>query len=347
MATSVQIVNPLDHPQWDDWMRAWREATSFHSMGWARTLAEAYGFQPCYAMISDELGAVAVWPMMEVRGLGGRRRGVSLPFSDGCGALVREPSDQSALMEAVRKEAGVRGWRTVEFRGPVGTEAAPPTPSSSFFTHEVDLSGTEEDQWNRCRSSVRRAARKARASHVETRCGCADEHMNAFYHLFTLTRRRHGLPPPPIDFFRLLQRHVLQPGAGTVVTAWRAGRAIAASIFLHFGTRSLYKYGASDHRHQAERPNDLVMWEGLRWCRARGGRWLSLGKTRRVQEGLRRFKNGWGAREETLDYFTYDMDSGSYITSRDDVDGWYNHIFRRMPLPLLRWTGRLLYHHAA
>lgn len=343
------MVSPLDYPQWDEWVGAWDEATSFHSSAWCRTLVETYGYRPCYAIMKEEGGSLrAVLPMMEVRGMGGRRRGVSLPFTDVCGMLVRNGHDGVLLMDAIRGAARLQGWRTIEFRGAMpADEKSSPIPAISFVTHTVDLGGTEDELWNRCRPAVRRAIRKAREAGLEVECGSGDDFVNAFYYLFTLTRRRHGLPPPPRDFFRSFQRHMLQSGAGTVVMARRKGEPVAASIFLCFGGHALFKYGASDHRYQGDRPNDLVMWEGLRWCRGQGCHAMSLGKTRTVQEGLRRFKMGWGGNEDNLDYFVYDVSENKYVVCRDEVDGWYNVVFRRMPLPMLRWAGRLLYPYAA
>ena len=71
-------------------------------------------------------------------------------------------------------------------------------------------------------------------------------------------------------------------------------RPIAASVYFHFGKAAIYKYGASDKRYQHLRPNNLVMWEAIRWCIQDGYTSLSLGRTDLDDEGLRQFKNGLG-----------------------------------------------------
>jgi hypothetical protein len=93
--------------------------------------------------------------------------------------------------------------------------------------------------------------------------------------------------------------------------------------------------------------NDLVMWEAIRWLTARGCRTMSMGKTALDNEGLRRFKLGWGAEESKLRYFKFDVRAGVLVTDRDAIAGWHNALFRIMPDRLSRLVGAILYRHMA
>jgi len=46
-----------------------------------------------------------------------------------------------------------------------------------------------------------------------------------------------------------------------------------------------------------------------------------------------------------IDYFKYDFRREAFVTDRDKVFGWFNGIFRLMPIPLSRMLGLLLYRH--
>ena len=70
-------------------------------------------------------------------------------------------------------------------------------------------------------------------------------------------------------------------------------------------------------------------------------------KTAKDNDGLRRFKLGWGAAESELKYFKYDLRGKSFAVDQDAIAGWHNTVFRWMPLPLSRMTGALLYRHMA
>jgi hypothetical protein len=70
-----------------------------------------------------------------------------------------------------------------------------------------------------------------------------------------------------------------------------------------------------------------------------------LGRTSLSNEGLRRFKISLGALEETVQYCRYDFSSEQFVKDIDRVEGWFNRVFARLPLPLLRLSGTLLYPH--
>ena len=48
----AELVNPLAENSWEETIMMHRDATIFHSTGWARVLVDTYGHRPCYAQIS-------------------------------------------------------------------------------------------------------------------------------------------------------------------------------------------------------------------------------------------------------------------------------------------------------
>ena len=120
---------------------------------------------------------------------------------------------------------------------------------------------------------------------------------------------------------------------------------MACAVFLQFGRRAVYKFGASDRNFQFLRPNNLLMWEAIKWYAAHGFASLHFGRTSLANEGLRRFKLGFGPREERLENFRYDFQKGGFVTVMDRSEGRLNALLRRLPLPLLRALGATLYPH--
>ncbi len=86
----LEIVNPLERPNWDTLVAAHPRSTVFHGSGWARVLAETYGHVPVYVCRFDEGRLVEALPLMEVSSWWKGRRGVSLPFTDFAGSLRTE-----------------------------------------------------------------------------------------------------------------------------------------------------------------------------------------------------------------------------------------------------------------
>jgi len=72
---------------------------------------------------------------------------------------------------------------------------------------------------------------------------------------------------------------------------------------------------------------------------------LHLGRTSLFHEGLRRFKTGFGAKEDTIAFCKYDFGADRFVHETDRVEGWFNRVFGRMPVFALRLAGKLLYPH--
>ena len=88
--------------------------------------------------------------------------------------------------------------------------------------------------------------------------------MERFFRLHAVTRRRHGSPPQPLKFFRLVHEHLIEKGMGFVSLVESGSQAVAGAVFLHFGGNAVFKFGASTPGALALRPNHLAIWSGVR-----------------------------------------------------------------------------------
>jgi hypothetical protein len=87
------------------------------------------------------------------------------------------------------------------------------------------------------------------------------------------------------------------------------------------------------------------MWRSILHCRELGAVSVSLGRTDLPQEGLRRFKLGWGAHEREIHYYQYNLADGRWLTERNLRFGWHNRVFSGIPMWASRLAGELLYPH--
>lgn len=343
---SLVTINPLDVPDWDAQVAALAGADFFHSTAWAEVLAGTYGFTPVYFTRQESGQLRSVLPLMAVDSWLTGKRGVSLPFTDECAPLGVDAASFRLLIESAGQHAQQCGWRYVEYRGGrVFLEDA--TTATSFHGHRLALAGGEEGLFAKLHSSVRQAIRKGSKSEVSVEREQGLDAMQAFYRLHAATRRRHGAPPQSFRFFANIQRFVLERNKGFVVLARYQGKPVAGAMFFHFGKRALFKFGASDEAFQHLRPNDLVMWEAIKWLAQHGFEQLSFGRTSLANLGLRRFKLGWGTEEYNIDYVRYDVQRASYVTVPDQAVGWQRRLFRALPVPVLRMAGSVLYRHIA
>jgi hypothetical protein len=325
---------------------AYPTGSFFHSAAWAKTLQSAYGFKPVYFTAREADGRTSILPLMEVDSWLTGRRGIALPFTDDCDPLYSDEALIRRVMETALEFGSKRGWKSVEWRG--GRELFGGAPASlSFYGHSVALEAGEDLMFARLESSVRRAIRKAEKNGVTVTVSQSLEAMKVFYSLQCKTRRKHGLPPQPFGFFRSIYEHVLSKNLGMIATASYQQRPIAASVYFQSGTRAIYKYGASDEAFQHLRGANVVMWEAFKWHARNGAKTLHLGRTSLGNEGLRRFKLGWGAGEQKIEYVKYDLRKDRFVTEKDETTGWHNRVFNVLPTGLSRLIGAVLYRHCA
>ena len=340
----AQPTSPFVEPHWDDLVRTDPRCGFFHGAAWPTVLRNTYGHVPYYFLQRERNQLEALLPVLEVNSPFTGRRGVSLPFADECRPLTSGAATAETLLQQAIEFGRSRKWRYFECRG-IERPAIPAPPSISFARHRLELTGGEDRLFAGFDSSVRRAIRKAQKAGVQVEVANTLDAIRVFYALHCQTRKRHGLPPQSFLFFRQIQEHILSRGQGFVILGRFEDRPIAAAVFFHLGSEAIYKYGASDSAFQQLRANDLVMWEAIKWHWRAGHSSLHFGRTSTANEGLRRFKRGFGATEEAIHYFRFDYRSNSFVTSRDRAEGRLNAVFGLLPVRLLRMMGSVIYKH--
>jgi hypothetical protein len=341
--TPLKPLNPLNEPNWDERVLASGSTCVFHSRAWIQTLTESYGCEPVFLTRSRDALFDMLIPLMHVQSWATGRRGVSLPFSDNCQWII-PAGDSEAVFERLHEEGRLRRWRYLETRN--GMHGSKPAPVfERLWHHELLLTPSASTLWQGLKSEVHTALRKAQGAGVEVRFTHDLADLREFYRLHSLTRRNQGIPPQPWMFFERLYRNVIVSGLGEVGIAFQKGVTLASAIYFYFGHSALYKFGASDPRLLTLRANNALMWAAITRCAQMGFTELSLGRTDLTNEGLRRFKLGWGCRESPLDYFRYDYRLETFLKKTGKSAQWPHCFIRHSPLLLIKLVGKLLYPH--
>jgi lipid II:glycine glycyltransferase (peptidoglycan interpeptide bridge formation enzyme) len=190
---------------------------------------------------------------------------------------------------------------------------------------------------------IKRGIRKAVREGVEVKQATDRAALDEFFRLHVRTRRHQGVPTQPRSFIRRFER-LFDEDLGFVLTACWQGQPIAAAIFLNYNGTLTYKYGASDRRFLAKRPNNLLFAEAIRWGSANGMRVLDFGRTDPDNEGLRSFKQSWGADERPLVYTR--LTKKPHEIRRDRAKRPLRYLIRHSPPLVGRLLGAALYKHA-
>lgn len=278
-------------------------ASVFHTSMWLDALRRTYQYQPVAFTDSspgERLNNAILF--CRVRSWITGARLVSLPFSDHCEPLVDEPNMLCGLLDSLLTREGREGGY-VELRPRKGSGIPKPfNPSASFYLHSIDLRQDLDTLFSRLhRSHTQRAVRKAERVGLDLEVGRSAELLTVFYALHTLTRRRHGMPVQPLNWFQNLFDCL-----GDRVSVWLARdqqRPVAAIVTAVHKQSLIYKYGCSDTAYNRLGGTSLLFWRAIQWAKKHGLEEFDLGRSNLDDEGLLAFKDHLGAQRAALTYY--------------------------------------------
>jgi CelD/BcsL family acetyltransferase involved in cellulose biosynthesis len=287
-------------PRWAAFVSSHPEATPFHDPQWSTVLSQTYGLPAFAIVVLDPDGRVlAGAPWLEVRTLTGRRRWVSLPFTDACEPLAGSPVAMSSLLAVLADADRELGAPQLEIRARVDSPGW--RIAADAVIHRLEL---ERDlaalRARFSKSQVQRNLARAEREGVRVHRAASWRDLDAFYALHARTRRRQGVPVQPRRFLATLWERMIEPGNGSILLANCGGSTVAGALFLHGRTTTIYKFGASDPPARRLRANHLLFWTAICESAELGVRWFDFGRTDLENTGLRAFKAGWDAQEQPL-----------------------------------------------
>ena len=334
----------LDDPAWAEFARGHAHATPFHDPAWARVLADCYRLEGFALVERDRAGAItAGLPVVGTPRLPGRpRRLVSLPYTDFVRPLV-DSSHEAGFARALDTARRELGYESLELRSAL--EGARPLERQAVI-HTLALVAEPEALLQELSSGKRHEIRASQRSGLVVRRAETEADVSeTYFRLHLLTRRRLGVPSQPLHFFRLLWRRLIEPGRGFVLLAEEAGTAVGGAVFLTGNDTVVYKYSATDRSVRARWPADLLLWHAVSEACERGFATFDFGRSELDADGLRRFKDRWGATERPLAYSV--VGEGVPNGAGSSGAGLLGEVLRRAPVWLTRVSGELLYRYAA
>jgi CelD/BcsL family acetyltransferase involved in cellulose biosynthesis len=304
---TVFQIDPLRDPRWKTLIEWHPDASIFHRVGWLEALKSSYGYTP-FALTTSAPGSPLMdgLPLCKIRSPLTGRRLVSVPFSDHCQPLVSDPQALNAFIHTLTEHITTIRQKYFEIRPIiyVGGEGAGLAISNTYHLHRLDLRPPLELLFKQFdKSSVQRKIRRAERESLRYEEGSSEELLNFFYKLMIITRRRLGLPPQPLKWFRALISF-LGPDL-KIRVAFKDDTAIAGILTIAYKKTLVYKYGCSDMRYSNLGGNALVFWHAIQDAKALGMEELDMGRSDLENEGLAVFKEHWGAQRGTLSYWRY------------------------------------------
>jgi CelD/BcsL family acetyltransferase involved in cellulose biosynthesis len=306
----VYEIDPLTDTRWDEFLSKDPRASVFHSSEWLRVLQQTYDYRPLVFTTTPPrepltnglaLCRIDSW-------LTGRRM-VSLPFSDHCDLLAGE-SELAEITGFLREEAQRQELKYIELRPvtPAPEMLASLDACSRYHFHHIDLAPSEAELYDRLhKNSIQRKLRRASREGLEYHKGTGPELIDAFYKLFVMTRRRHGLPPSSRLWIDNLMGTFNQqpsldgPRADIRLATWH-DQPVAGMLTLNYRGTTTYKYGGMDKDYARLGGMSLLFWKAMIEAKAAGMRLLDLGRCELDNPGLITYKERLGAQRSSISY---------------------------------------------
>jgi len=341
----VYEINPETDRRWRVLVESHPRASIFHTAEWLEALRRTYGYIATVFTTSapeDPLTNGVAFCRLNSWLTGSKL--VSIPFSDHCEPLAHNEEDVTALISAART-SGAGKLKNVEIR----PRRSDLTLQGVFrldrqhYLHFLDLRPSLGEIYLRFhKDCIQRKIRRADREGVTLERGNSDSILQEFYQLLLLTRRRHGLPPQPLAWFR----NILQclRSRATIHIARMNGRPIASILTLHHQQTVVYKYGCSDARFHNLGAMPRLFWQIIQEAKCEQLQELDLGRSELGNEGLIRFKDHLGATMTPLNYWR----SSETMKNRANTDLLRlisKNFVSYLPDGFFRLAGEVFYRH--
>ena len=345
----VFVICPLTDPRWDELLSWHPRAGVFHTSKWLSALRETYGYEPIAFTTSPASAPLSNGIVFcKVRSWITGRRLVSLPFSDHCAPLA-DSAEQEELLAHVCGSVAKDGYTHAEIR-PITT--GEPTPlavpnlemAEHFCLHRLSLEPPVDELFHNLHPScVQRKVQRAKRESLVYESGRSEDLFRKFYRLLMRTRRRHCLPPQPLQWFR----NLLDAMADnlTIRLVSKDQYPVAAILTLTNKTTVTFKYGCSDERFHNLGGTPFLFWKTIQEAKEQEMRELDLGRSELTHAGLIQFKDRLGGVRARLPYWRYAKGIPAHATrSRWQIQVAKN-VIPWVPDEVLAASGRIFYRH--
>jgi len=343
---AVYEIDPIGDERWDELLQKHTDASIFHTRGWLEALRQTYDYKPI-AFTTSPPGQPLTngFPFCQISSWLSRSRLVSLPFSDHCAPLVESSDELTHLLAYLQEKLGTEKWSYIEIRptDSIVTSATPFVKNKIFYFHRLDLRpGLDEIFHKFHRDCVQRKIQRAAREGLTYEEGRSDSLVTKFYHLLLMTRRRHGLPAQPIDWFRNILTCV--GDQAKIRVASKDGRPIASILTLRCKHVLVYKYGCSDLRFSNLGGTQLLLWNAIQEAKRDQLSEFDMGRSDCDNPGLVAFKDRWGAARTELAYFRYPARHSQRVAEARQAR-ISKYVWSHAPTGVLAAAGRALYRH--
>ena len=259
-------MDSINQDKWDKFVNSHPKARFVHLSAYKDIIEKTYGYKGYFLYAEQNEKIVFVFPFFKVKTIFLRDKFVSQPFSEYGGILFKPDADEIQKKEAIAslKEKGFR----IEIHGQEDEADFVSQYSGCKNPHRIAVLklGPYKDIYNgfdrQIKKSINKAEREGLKVHEDT---SLESIRNKFYPLyFKHLKKRHGVPPYPLEFF--LNCYRMAPQKIRIYFAEFKNKTVAALWGFLTDNRIHISYNPSLKAYFDFRPNDLIHAEFIKWA---------------------------------------------------------------------------------
>jgi hypothetical protein len=247
---------------------------------------------------------------------------------------VRLPSLAPAYLPPSRSEISPLyqyGFNTFPMYGisGIGRMQTVVTPTTIVELLSADEEGLFAALSTRGRNSIRKAYRS------DVTCIQHDGvvGLETFYIPYKSSHLHSGATEKPPAFFQKMQKNLAEKGYMKIFIALFERKTVASVLLLCYKDAVTYYAGGVDYTAQQLRPQNLLLWETLKWAKQNGWKWYEMGPyfpylpEDNKMAGLGLFKRQFGGREfslfEGIFFYNWPMYLGGALVEETRLQIYY------------------------
>jgi len=274
----------LSLENWDSTLQQFPERTIFQSAAWLSFVSETQSGEIVIAALREGNTVLGYFSGLMIRRFGLRILGSPFPgWTTGYMGLVLAPEvPRTDALEALQRFAfsDLRCVHLEVMDRNLGVSAVGNRyPFLEYNSFEIDLSRDEDELFKGFSYDCRHCARKGMRLGIQIQqagdAGFADDYYNQLIDVFA---KRRLIPPYGKDRVSALIRHLQPTGNLLLLRALDADRhCVATLISVGMHNRAEVWSGASWRAYQHLRPNEVLVWETIRYWKSRSVQFLDMG----------------------------------------------------------------------
>jgi hypothetical protein len=266
---------------------------------------------------------------------------ISLPFADSSAPLARDDESRADFMRAL---VAANPAARIEIRGVAGPALWENVDCFGHWT--LDLRRPFSEIKAGFGRTVRIGIKRAVRDKVQIECHTDRAQLARYFDLQLITRRRLGVPPQPFKFFAAVYDGFARTGDIEIRFATYQGRDHAGAILLRSADQVCYKWAA---RLEGGHPgaNHMLVADMIE-AHAERATTMDFGRCDKRNAGLVRSKADLGCAVRPLPYAFFP--GAPRNVSSEVLRGparILSSMWKRLPLPLTRVLGEILYRYVA